>query len=653
LLHPWFSRLAAVGRDTRRILAIAWRMDAQLTFLYYLTAFVAGVVPLASGATLALLIDRVVVIAPAHIAVPIVVVLVVAAHFAIVAINAAVRFGLHEQYYDHVFRYRLQDAFTYRFCAKLTELDVPHLEDPGVQTLIAKVRETHAWRVPDFFRMLAYAFIALVGVAASAVALVRFGAWIVPAVLAATVPRIVLRLRFGEMQWSMSGSGAPESRKLWYFGELLSQVSALRELKVFRTAPALLSRYRAIQTRIFAFGERPLDRYRWVSVITPLIEGAVIFAIAWSVLPSVTAGALSIGSFAFFVAMLQQLATSSAEAGGCCSMVYQNLRYVRHWNELMARPRVIPLAEHPRRFARIAPPRIEFRDVSFDYPSGRPALRGVSFVIEPGESVALVGANGAGKSTLIKLLCRFYDVTRGQILINGVDLREDPAHWYAHLGTLFQDFVQYKLTVRDSVLFGDPDRVDEAAMVEAVRKAGAADLVRALRAGYDQILGTEFADGEQLSGGQWQKLAIARAFYQSAPVLIMDEPTSAIDAEAEYKIFNNLEAEYRDKTLILVSHRFSTVRNADRILVIDDGQIVEHGSHDQLLAAGGRLRRDVHRPGRRLPLSETRACPRRVLGSSAAPFERAAVAAGSNRGRICQYIYSILGGYHAVKHFMK
>jgi ATP-binding cassette, subfamily B, bacterial len=227
--------------------------------------------------------------------------------------------------------------------------------------------------------------------------------------------------------------------------------------------------------------------------------------------------------------------------------------------------------------------------VSFSYPSGRAALSGVSFVLEPGESVALVGANGAGKSTIIKLLCRFYEVASGQILINGVDLRDlDLVHWYAHLGTLFQDFVQYKLTVRDNVQLGDPTRIDERAMVEAIRKAGATDLVRELPDGYDQILGTEFADGEQLSGGQWQKLAIARAFYQGAPVLIMDEPTSAIDAEAEYAIFNNLEAEYRDKTLILVSHRFSTVRNADRILVIENGRIVEHGTHDDLLAAGGR-----------------------------------------------------------------
>jgi ABC-type multidrug transport system fused ATPase/permease subunit len=587
--RTWISQLAAVVRDTGRILGLAWRMDARLTFLYYLTAFVAAVAPIASGLTLGVLIDRVVVASPAQVTVPVIAVIVVATHFAIVAINAAVRYGLHEQYYDYVFRYRLQDTITYRFCEKLTQLDVPHLENPEVQALITKVRETHQWRVPDFFRLLAYAFIAIVGAVAAAAALVPFGWWIVPAVIAGCVPRIYLRLRFGEMQWSMYASGAPESRKLSYFGELLSEVSALRELKVFRAAPSLLARYREIQARIFALGKRPLDRYRRVGVIAPLIEGALVFAIAWAMLPRVAAGALSIGSFAFFVTMLQQLAINTAEAGVSASVAYQNLLYVRMWNELMALPRLIPLPERPHRFAAVAPPRIEFRHVSFAYPSGRPALSDVSFVIEPGESVALVGANGAGKSTLIKLLCRFYDVTSGQILINGVDLRElDPAHWYAHLGTLFQDFVQYKLTVRDNVLFGDPGRVDEAAMVEAIRKAGAADLVRALPGGYDQILGSEFADGEQLSGGQWQKLAIARAFYQSAPVLIMDEPTSAIDAEAELEIFNNLEAEYRDKTLILVSHRFSTVRNADRILVIEDGRVAERGTHDELVAAGGR-----------------------------------------------------------------
>jgi ABC-type multidrug transport system fused ATPase/permease subunit len=582
-----FSKLLAMVRDTRGMLAVAWRMDARLTLLYYLTAFVAAVMPLAAGLTLKLLIDNVVVTSSTMVTVPLVIVLIVAMHFAIVAINAAVRFGLHEQYYDYLFRYRLQDTFSYRFCEKLTELDIPHLEDPAVQMLIGKVRETHAWRVPDFFRMLAYAFIAIVGVVSAAVALAPFGWWIVPIVIAGCVPRVILRARFGEMQWSMYGSGAPEARKLWYFGWLLSEASALRELKVFRTAKPLLARYKEIQNRIMALGRKPLDRYRRVSVIAPLVEGALVFAIAWSMLPEVTSGALSVGSFAFFVAMLQQLATSAAEAGSSVGVAYENMLYVRHWNELMALPRLIPLAEH--RFDSVRPPRIEFRNVSFAYKSGRQILHDVSFVIEPGESVALVGANGAGKSTIIKLLCRFYDVTGGQILVNGVDLRElDLAHWYAHLGTLFQDFVQYKLTVRDNVMLGDPTRVDAGAMVEAIRKAGAEELVDELPDRYEQILGTDFADGEQISGGQWQKLAIARAFYQSAPVLIMDEPTSAIDAEAELEIFNNLEAAYRDKTLILVSHRFSTVRNADRIIVIEDGRIVEHGSHDALLVDAGR-----------------------------------------------------------------
>jgi ABC-type multidrug transport system fused ATPase/permease subunit len=571
------------------MLAIAWRVDRRLTFLYYATAFIAALAPLASGLTLSLLIDHVVVTTTTQVTVPFVVVVVVAMHFAIVAINAAVRYGLHEQYYDYLFRYRLQDWFSYRYCEKLTELDVPHLEDPAVQTLIAKVRDTHAWRVPDFFRMLGYAFIAIVGVVSAAVAVAPFGWWIVPLVLAGSVPRVYLRTRFGEMQWSMYGSGAPESRKLWYFGWLLSEPAHLRELKVFRTAQPLLARYKAIQQRIFGLGRRPLDRYRRLNVLAPLVEGAVVFAIAWSALPDVTSGALSVGSFAFFVTMLQHLATQSAEAGSSAGMAYENLLYCRHWNEVMALPPVIEAAPEPHRFVAVRPPRIEFSHVSFAYPSGHVALTDVSFVIEPGESVALVGVNGAGKSTIIKLLCRFYDVSAGRILINGVDLRElDLVHWYQHLGTLFQDFVQYKLTVRDNVLLCDPTRVDDAAMTAAIDKAGARDFVAGLPNGVDQFLGTDYEDGEQLSGGQWQKLAIARAFYQSAPVLIMDEPTSAIDAEAELEIFDNLAAEYRDKTLILVSHRFSTVRNADRIIVIEEGRVVEVGSHDELVGGAGR-----------------------------------------------------------------
>jgi ABC-type multidrug transport system fused ATPase/permease subunit len=435
----WFSKLAAAVRDTRGMLTIARRMDGRLTLHYYFTAFMAALAPTASGLALAGLIDSVIVISLGPATIPILITAAVATRFAIDAVSAAIRFALHEQYCDYLFRYRLQDTFTYQFCDKLTRLDVGHLEDSDVQALITRVRSTHR-QLPDFFRILACALIAAVGVLSAATGL------------------------------------------------------------------------------------------------------------AWAAVSGVGSGPPSVGSFAFLVTMLHQLATGTADAAGAIRRAHENLRHVRDWNELMAVPRLIPHAERPHRFAGVRPPHIELRGVSFADPSGREVVRDVSFTIEPGESVALVGSLGTG-TTLIKLLCRFHDVTGGQILINGVDLRElDLDHWHAHLGTALQPFLQYKL-------------------------AAACDLVRELRGGDPQVRGTEPVD---------------RAFYQSAPVLILDPPTGAIDAGAEVQIFNDLRAEYRDKTLLVVSHRLSTARNADSIVVLDDGRIVERGSHEQLLARGGR-----------------------------------------------------------------
>jgi len=236
-----------------------------------------------------------------------------------------------------------------------------------------------------------------------------------------------------------------------------------------------------------------------------------------------------------------------------------------------------------------APPRIEFRNVKFRYPGAESfALKGVSFVIEPGDSVALVGHNGAGKTTIVKLLCRFYDPTEGGIFINGVNLKDvDIREWYNFLGTLFQEFVRYHFSVRENIMLGAPERNDADAMRAAARQSGAAEFIERLPGRYEQVLGKEFEDGVDLSGGQWQKIAIARAFYESPPVLILDEPTSAIDAEAEFDIFSNLEQQYKSKTLVLVSHRFSTVRNAGKINVLEHGQVVESGSHDELMARAG------------------------------------------------------------------
>lgn len=575
--------------NLKKMLLVAWEMDKKVTFGYYFTSMLGALAPLIASVTMKYLIDSLVGAQSAAATVPLVVIVVLATRYILNLLENLIQWGLNVTYFDYLFRYKIQNELNRRFYNKMSHLDIAHLEDSKTQNLISKTRDTMTWRPPDFLRTFGYFFSALVSFIAAFFVLIPYGWWIPAVITLVTLPRLYLRAKYGSIQWSIYGSGAPEVRKIWYLTWLLAMPEAIREMRIFRTQKALLSRLKETQDYLFNLSKKPLDNYLKQLLYPPILETIVLFIIAYLQLPHVLVGAITIGSFTLLINMIDQLNGSVASSVLNFGEMYEHNLYIDHYFEVLALPQLITEIDNPISFEKITPPKIEFKNVSFHYAGGEDVLKDISFVIEPGESITLVGVNGAGKSTLIKLICRFYDVTSGEILINGVNIKTlKLSNWYKHMGTLFQDFVHYYLTVKDNIMLGDPSKQDDAQITEAAKKAGAYEFIEKLPNKFNQILGREYEDGEELSVGQWQKLAIARAFYQSSPLLILDEPTSAIDAEAEYEIFNNLEKEYKNKTLVLVSHRFSTVRNANKIFVIENGEIMESGTHKELMKKNGK-----------------------------------------------------------------
>ena len=413
--------------------------------------------------------------------------------------------------------------------------------------------------------------------------------WALPLLLAVgSTPGVLLRSRFLHRKYRVQRELAPHERRFAVYIGLLTGREAAAEVRLFGLGHWLLDQVAALRRRLDQERLRLAAREFRQTTIHDGLNGLVhIVALVFSI-GLLVVGRVSIGAAAALFAAIEHFQRDYADLVRLMLGVYDDLRYLQDYFEFMDGPRLDP--EEGRRLPRQLREGIRLDNVSFTYPGGeQPALTNLNLTIRPGERIALVGENGAGKTTLIKLLLGLYRPTEGRILVDGVDLNElAPDDWYRRFGTVFQDFVRYETTVRENIVFGWPEGRDDArALAATVARSGADEVVAALPDGLDTQLGKEFQAGVDLSVGQWQKLAIARAYFRPADILILDEPASALDARAEAAVYEHFARMAEASTVLLISHRLGSCRIADRILVLREGALIEQGTHAALLATDG------------------------------------------------------------------
>ncbi len=428
-----------------------------------------------------------------------------------------------------------------------------------------------------------------VGILGVTAALLALQPWLVPLVLLAAVPLLASAAKAGEVLFGFHRRMTATERQRAYLYSLLTGKDPAKEVRAFGLASFLRARYeRLYDTHLAELRVTARQRLRLLlggTLGMAAALAATIGTLLWLALDHRLSLAEA-GTAAGAVLVLgERLMTSVMSVG----MLYESARFLEDFTSFMALEPAIqarrPDGATPGGFTRL-----QVEDVSFTYPSAdRPALEGVSLQIGASEIVALVGENGSGKTTLAKLLCRLYLPQAGRILWDDLDTATvDPDQLRRHVAVIFQDFQHYALPVRDNIGLGRHQRIDDLdTITTAARHAGAHHFLAALPAGYDTILGPEFQGGKDLSIGQWQRVALARVFFRDAPFIILDEPTAALDARAEHDLFQAIRTLCHGRSVLLISHRFSSVRSADRIYVLQHGRVIEHGSHDQLMAAGG------------------------------------------------------------------
>ncbi|MGH7744754.1 MAG: ABC transporter ATP-binding protein [Candidatus Dormibacteria bacterium] len=493
-----------------------------------------------------------------------------------------------QQYLQSLLQFRLLSQVSERIMAKAIRLDLQHYEDDKCYDSLQRANNESAYRPYLLFSEMIGSGQRLISLLSVTAILFSWNAWIGLFILLSPVPSVIASVIYGQRGYQIEHERAANRRHLSYFQYLVTSDRAFKEICLFGLGPVLLDRFQALTDGFFE-ADRSLARRRSLLVALLGLLGVVISctALLYALVDTISTG--MVGQFAGFA---QAIGVVQSEAQGLLfglGSLYQNGLFAGNLFKFFDLAEAQVKSGH-RQFPEHLEKGIEFRGVSFVYPgTTTKAIDRLSCIFPADKCVAVVGHNGAGKTTLVKLLARLYEPTEGQILIDGIPIEEyDLEDLRRNIGIIFQDFVQYEMTARENIGFGRVEELhDEERIRIAAYQSGVAPIIEDLPGQYDAMLGRTFQEGNQLSFGQWQKVALARAFMRHAPVVVLDEPTASIDAEAEMEIFGRLREIAKSATALLIAHRFSTVRIADHIIVMENGRLIEEGNHESLMETGG------------------------------------------------------------------
>lgn len=588
MAEPTLKDRFSALKNLPRFFGLVWQTSRFLTISTALIRLIRSAIPVSILYVGKLIIDQVIHLSNDHTASHSYLWQLVAIEFALAILSDAL--GRLTTLIDSL----LGDLFANHTSIKIMEhaatLDLEQFEDSLFYDKLERARQQTIGRTILLSQVLGQVQ-DLITMSFLAAGLAVFNPWLILLLVVAVLPAFIGESYFNDKNYSLSRRQTPERRELDYIRYIGASDETAKEVKLFNLSEFLIDRFKNLSTKFYIDNKKlAIKRSGWGTLFSLIgtlgYYGAYVYMISKTV-----QGKISIGDLTFLAGSFRQLRALLDGVLGRFAAVSQGAIYLKDFFDFFD----IQAAIHPTPNARPFPNPIQqgfvFENVGFKYHnSDRFANRHLNFTLAAGEKLALVGENGAGKTTLVKLLARLYDPSEGRILLDGHDLRDyDLADLRKNVGVIFQDYIRYQMTAAQNIAVGNIEELGNRSLVERSAQKSMADaMIQRLSGKYDQALGRRFNQGVELSGGEWQKIALARAYMKDAQLLILDEPTSALDARAEYEVFQRFAELTRGKTAVLISHRFSTVRMADRILVLDKGELLELGSHEELLAKGGR-----------------------------------------------------------------